>query len=234
MSFKEIKKVNVSDEVYNQILNEIISKNMKPGDRLPSESELVRTFGVSRVSVRAALQKLTGSGIIECINGDGSYVKYLHEGVVLGGIKPMAILGEFNAHQILDFRRGIEVLSAELAARWGTDEEIVELQNIYENMEQCNRSKNVEQYSQFDLDFHMQIAHMSKNPFVLYVMEQLKSIIFVHIANLNKEKGSGNGMQYHKRILEMIAAHNQAGAREYMNLNLMNTLQEIINDEEVL
>ncbi|MBT9777648.1 FCD domain-containing protein [Clostridium sp. MCC353] len=232
MSLKEIKKVNVSNEVYKQILNEIVKKNLQPGDKLASESELVKTFGVSRVSVRAALQKLAGAGIIESVNGGGSYVKHLQEGAVLGGIMPMAALSQYDTSQLVDFRRGIEVLSAELAARFATDEEIIELQNIYANMQECNEKGDIESYSEYDLEFHMQIARMSKNPFVLYVMEQLREIIFVHISDLNDKKGSENGMHYHGRILQMIRSHNQSGAREYMNLNLLNTLQEVLADED--
>ena len=228
MSFKEIKKVNVSDEVYRQILNEIIDRNLQPGDKLPSEAELVRTFGVSRVSVRAALQKLNGAGIIECVNGGGSYVKNIQAESVLGGIVPLTVLGDYDMSQLVDFRRGIEVLSAELAARFGSEEETAELEKIYNDMENYDKLKDLKAYSKADMEFHMQIARMSKNPFVIYVMEQLEPIIQSHITELNENLGSDNGLHYHYNVFKMIKAHNQGGAREAMNLNLLNTLQEVV------
>lgn len=234
MSFKEVRKVNVSDEVYKQILNEIVNKNLRPGDKLPTELELGQTFGVSRVSVRAALQRLMGAGIIESVNGGGTYVKHLPEVTVLSGIMPMVALGNYNTSHIVDYRRSIEVVSAELAARLGIDEDIAELREIHVEMEDANKAGDVEKYSELDLDFHMCIARMSKNPFIIYSMEQLKDIFFMHISKLNQVYGCNDGFNYHGRILDMIASHNQQGAREYMNLNLLNTQQKVLEWEDDL
>lgn len=231
MSLKEIKKVNVSDEIYKQIINEIMKRNLKPGDKLPSEAELVETFGVSRVSVRAALQKLNGAGIIDSVNGGGSYVKNVEGSMLFGNILPMVVLQDYNITQLVDFRRGIEVVAAELAARTASEEEVAKLRAIYQDMERFEKAGKVKEYSEKDLEFHLQIASMSKNPFIMYVMEQMKEIIYQHVLELNQKYGPDNGMHYHERVLEMIEKHDQGKAREYMNLNLLNTQQETIEDD---
>ena len=229
MAFSEIKRVNVSDEVYRQILDEIVKRHLKPGDKLPSEGELVRMFNVSRVSVRAALQKLSGAGIVESVNGGGSFVKNV-EGAVFSGILPMAALGEYNVLDLIDFRRGIETVSAELAAKNADQEGIEKLWECYRAMEDTCAKEQAEAYSKNDLNFHMQIAYMSRNPFIIYVMEQIREIIYLHVLKLNQELGPENGFEYHRRLVEMIEKHNQAGARECMQRNLLHTQEETTDE----
>lgn len=147
----------------------------------------MQSFGVSRISVRSALQRLAGAGIIESVSGGGTYVKHPQQGSILSGIMPAVALENYDTSQLIDFRRGVETISAELAARFGTDEEIEELRIIYQEMCKFNKIKDVEKYAQHDLAFHMYIAKMSKNPFIIYIMEQLKDIFYVHILRLNQQ-----------------------------------------------
>ena len=72
--FSPIKTSKLSDEVYNQIVSLISSGKLKPGDKIPSERELAADLGISRQSVREALNRAEVMGLIDVRQGEGSFI----------------------------------------------------------------------------------------------------------------------------------------------------------------
>lgn len=232
LNLSTVKKVNVSDEVYNQILTQILDKNLQPGDKLPSEAELVSELSVSRVSVRAALQRLAGAGIVEIVNGEGTFVRHPRENVVLGSLISVSALENYDFEQIMDFRRGIEIVSAELAAKNGTAAGIQELSRILHEMEMANEENRIADYTAWDLKFHLQIANMSKNTFIMYTMQQLEPVFQIHLSRLQQRYGSNEGFAFHRELCQRIAAHDPEGAVRCAGSNLEYTQKRVLTDEK--
>lgn len=111
MSLKQVKKANITEQVFTQLKQQIISGEWKQGDRLPSENELGEILGVSRVTVRQALQKLTVLGLVETRSGDGSYITN-NLGALMNIMVPVAYLNNNDVLQVLEFRKVIEAESA--------------------------------------------------------------------------------------------------------------------------
>ena len=65
----------VSDIVFDQLKEMIVTQEWAPGDKIPSENEIAQMMSVSRVSVRSALQRLASIGIIESRQGEGTFVR---------------------------------------------------------------------------------------------------------------------------------------------------------------
>ncbi|MEW6376401.1 MAG: GntR family transcriptional regulator, partial [Thermodesulfobacteriota bacterium] len=74
-SLKPIQKYRKSVEIAQQIKSLIVNKNLKPGDKLPTERELTSIFSVSRPALREALRSLDMMGLIEIHQGKGTFVK---------------------------------------------------------------------------------------------------------------------------------------------------------------
>lgn len=74
MSIEKVERVNVGDQVFEQMKRLILSGEWKSGERIPGENELVRLFGVSRVSVRAAIHQLVGMACWWVRHGEGTFV----------------------------------------------------------------------------------------------------------------------------------------------------------------
>ena len=79
MKFEPIKPKKVSTQIAEQIRSSILNGDFTPGDKLPPERELAEMFGVSRPSVREALNMLASSGLVESYQGGGTVVKSLME-----------------------------------------------------------------------------------------------------------------------------------------------------------
>jgi DNA-binding FadR family transcriptional regulator len=75
MALQPVNRRSVPDEVFEQIVAEVLSGEMKPGDALPSERRLAEVLGVSRPAVREALKRLTSTGLVEIRQGDTTTVR---------------------------------------------------------------------------------------------------------------------------------------------------------------
>lgn len=183
----KIKKNSLSDQIYEVIVKQITSGVWKTGDRLPSESELADMFGVNRLTIRGALQKLNAMGVLETRNGSGTYVtKFNFEDYIRAA---SAFYIDSNLlDDLMAFRMTIEVESIRLAAKNGTDEDIRELErlalehkNIY--MTYAEHSNPVDENwvrttAASDLAFHEQIYKMTHNQYYVYTFAMIHDALY--------------------------------------------------------
>jgi DNA-binding FadR family transcriptional regulator len=140
MDIQAIKKIRVGDQVHEQLVNQLLRGAWKPGARLPSENGLALMFGVSRVTVRQALQKMVAQGLVETRQGDGTFVRNYASALSMNKVVPAAVLSENSLMDALEFRRIIEAPTAALAVKKATDGDIRELGAIYDRMLACDRT----------------------------------------------------------------------------------------------
>lgn len=220
MSLKQVKKANITEQVFTQLKQQIISGEWKQGDRLPSENELGEILGVSRVTVRQALQKLTVLGLVETRSGDGSYITS-NLGALMNTMVPVAYLNDNDVLQVLEFRKVIETESAGLAATKATKEDIAELEKILAQMEHYkdNRSR----FAAYDLDFHFKIAEMTRNNLIISTHTILRDILSVSMQDIVELLGYEVGIHYHKKLIEAISAADYQSAKQVMADHLDQT-----------
>lgn len=70
MALKRVARRSISDEVFDQLLGEVVRGELRPGQPLPAERHLAEVFGVSRPTVREAVQRLAHAGVVEVRQGD--------------------------------------------------------------------------------------------------------------------------------------------------------------------
>lgn len=210
---KPIKKTNISEEVFLQMKQLIIDREWKSGDKLPSEVELCKLFGVSRVTVRNALQRLAALDLIKTRPGDGAYVKMVDDTASFNRLVPIAYFEE-NIDIILEFRREIESGTCAIAVEKADENDIKELRTLLKQME--GLQDDLEQLAIADLDFHYKIAQISRNPLIIKTYEIIADIYNSHMKHMVKKMGGEYGMYYHKKIVDAIEARDAEKARDYM------------------
>ena len=135
--FKSIKHTRVSDEIVNQMKNLISEGILKPGDRLPPERELIKQFGVSRPSLREALNSLVTMGFLEVNQAKRTFVKSVTSERMED---PLSLLIKTDTQKIFDLievRKAMEAWGAFLAAQRATEEDIKQLESIIEEMKKA-------------------------------------------------------------------------------------------------
>jgi len=92
MAIRKIKRQSVSDQVFEQLKEQLLMNEWRRGEKLPSENELATSFDVSRVTVRHALQKLTALGLIETKLGEGSFVRDVAPGISMNQFRWLILM----------------------------------------------------------------------------------------------------------------------------------------------
>ncbi|WHH59371.1 FadR/GntR family transcriptional regulator [Petroclostridium sp. X23] len=227
---KPIKKSNISQQVFERIRDQIIKGVWKPGEKIPSENELSSILDVSRISIRAALQKLITLGLLEARQGEGTYVKELDPAIYMNSLIPIMALNGKQSILMMEFRQAIEIETAGLAADKATDEDIEKLEKIYKKMELYK--DDGEPFCNEDLNFHVALAEMTGNPFIIQVFYIIKDIFGATIVDIYCHRGEFHGLYYHKKILEAIKKKDRNLTREIMEEHILDSIESLMNSEK--
>lgn len=178
----EIKVEKISDKIIAQIKGLISAGELKPGERLPSERKLAEIFGVGRMHVRDAIQKLEFYGIVKTLPQSGTVVRGLGVVAFEGLLTNLLELSDADINSTLEARKLIETHTVRLAAERGTEEDFERIQEALLAYEE--KVKLGESGAEEDRLFHQRIAKASKNS-TLYA---LQSIFLQEVKKLNEHK----------------------------------------------
>ena len=223
MALKTIKRSNVGDIVFEQIMQAIASGEWAPGTKIPSENELSGTLGVSRMTVRGALQRLTALDLIETRRGEGSFIKELDGTQNFNALLPSFLLNDNDIFKMLEFRGVFECGSAAHAATNADAEDIAHLKAALDGMK--DKSLSPTERHQFDTEFHVAIGDATKNPVIIKVYDVLRYSFYASIGETAKYLGFDRATHYHTRILEAIKAKDSNAAFKAMQEHIMDTTQ---------
>jgi len=205
----EIQKITrngVCDQVYKQLRENVLKGVWQPGDKIPSENRLVSLFGVSRASIRMALQRMITLGLLESKVGDGTYVKEFTPHAYISEFIPLILKPE-DQLEIMEFRKALETEALKLAVERATDEELRDLEEMYIRARKAFKNLDLEIYFKEDMQFHMQIFRMSKNSIFVATVQTLADLLFPHFYSIAKDFFETHGVASdeadpHTQILE--------------------------------
>ncbi len=175
MQTDRIVRRKLSDEVLERLLRLISEGNLKAGDPMPSERELMARFGVGRPAIREAMQALSNIGLVSISHGERAKVQELTAQSIIKQVDASAHLMLSRSTDSLEhlknarlfFERGMVREAAEKA----TSEDVTRLRATVD--EQRRMLGNAEGFMAADMKFHMQIAAISGNPIFVSVSEAM-------------------------------------------------------------
>lgn len=229
MKFKPIRQERLYLKVAEQLSQSIDQGQIAPGDRLPSERDLVDQFGVSRPTIREAMIALELSGRVEIRSGSGVYVKH--------GEEIETSLFQDNAPgplELLEARFYIESDAAALAAHRATEEDIQSLELAFQALK--GEGLNAELQEEADERFHLLVAKASGNSAMHGTIQQLwqlrrttKMSIFFH--DKLRQRGIKPVIRDHQKILDAIREGNSDTARLAMQNHLQSVIDMIVEQD---
>lgn len=199
--------------VARRIADLVLSGDVSPGDKLPSERDLAEMLKVSRPSIREAMVALEVSGLIEVRTGSGIYVadQNLQQPAVVTdeGIGPF---------EILEMRLLIEPEVCALAAERISDDQLQQLREIYDEMRRTAGTQEMEAY---DRQFHKLIAEASENTPIARTVSWLwalrgQSGLSRGFHRLIIEEGVYPVLDEHEAIFKALKNRNPKAARKAM------------------
>ncbi len=236
MPFEPIQQEKLSHGVIRQIEGLILRGILRPGERLPSERELSERMGVSRPSLREALADLQNRGLLSSKAGAGVYVAD-----VLGSAFAPALVRLFATHEeavfdYIHFRRDMEGLAAERAARLGSDTDLKVIDTIFRKMETAHQKRNPADEAHLDADFHLSIIEASHNIIMLHMMrsmyELLREGVFYNRSIMFKQRMTRDTLlDQHRAINTALQARDPAAARQAVEAHL-NFVETALSDQQ--
>lgn len=171
MKIKKPVKLSLPKQISNEIENAIKNGTFKIGDKIPSEPTLVKTFGVSRNTIREAVQSLIQAGVLESRQGNGTYVMSLgrFEANILNR------LNNSNIREVNEVRFSLETEIVKFAAQRRTEDDLIKLRETLENRHSIEGS--IKENSKADVDFHMAIAEASHNTIFIDIYRSISQFI---------------------------------------------------------
>ena len=226
-----LPKKKTYEVIIEQIEEFFLNGELRLGEKLPSERELASRFGVSRTSVREALQALEIRGSIEIRRGGGSFIKKSEFQLVSDALSSTIIQAEYNlVYEMLELRRALEVESVSLAAQRATS---ADLEKIHESLEQMAVSgKDVEAGVQADLHFHLQIVQATHNKLLIDMVQMLTERMEETIRATRKHRFLDvnryeDTFEEHKDIYVAIASGNATEAKKLMEEHITRIRREL-------
>jgi len=225
LPFTQVKKARLYEEVAEQIKKAIYDGQIKPGDRLPSERELCRLFGVGRPAIREALRTLTVMGLIEVNTGlRGSVVREVDITQYLEAFrKELAVLLEVSEETIPDLwevRKWIEIGIAHSAARNASPKDFEELEGLIKEMDACG--DDIYAYFPLGVEFHRQLSLLTKNRVFFLIWEIFHDLLlkgYTPILDKLFPQGPSQLLEPNKKLLEAIKSGDHAAIDRVMELH---------------
>lgn len=187
----KITRVSIVDQVCESIKQDIANETWKAGDKIPSEAELAEMFGVNRLSVRMALQKLSTLGLIETRVGEGSFVQIFSLRPFLNEIS-LFYTGAEKYKEVQQLRLLLEGECIRIAVTSATSEEKEELKQALDRYfaqaeafhVDIDSEVELERLVEADFNFHYKLVKMSRNQLFKDVYFMVQQIIRHHITKL--------------------------------------------------
>jgi GntR family transcriptional repressor for pyruvate dehydrogenase complex len=227
--FTQVRVDRVADKVAEQLRGLISDGKVKVGDRLPSERELAEQMGVSRISIREALQQLEMQGMLEIVHGGGSIVRNITGQEIRKTLELFLERDPKRVLELAELRAFMEAWAAREAARHRTEVELGAIRGYLEEMERDFERGQI----RYDVDFkyHTEIAGATHNTIYLHLIDNIYSLINYSIKIHHEEVFTGRDDQetilnHHRNIFNAIRDRNPDAAEVAMKEHLAFVVRE--------
>ena len=232
MPFERVPAEKLSQAVVRQIESLILHGVLRPGERLPAERDLSDRLGVSRPSLREAVAELQERGLLVARAGAGIFVAD-----VLGSAFSPALVELFRSDDqalfdYVAFRRDMEGLAAERAARQGSDTDLKVIDTIFRKMEAAHSKRDPSDEAALDADFHMAIIEASHNVIMLHMLRSmydlLKEGVFYNRQAMFRQRTTRDQLlDQHRAINTALQARDPVAARAAVEAHLSYVLASL-------
>jgi GntR family transcriptional repressor for pyruvate dehydrogenase complex len=214
-------KRRATADAITAIQAQIRSGKLRPGERLPSERALSEALGVSRPTVREAVQSLAAMNILHVRHGAGIFVASLDLDELLTPMRFALELNEPTVDNLFEVRIALEPRAAELAARRATDEQVAGIVECAAAL--GRRGVTQAELLELDVELHRRIVEASANELLINLIASLNVLsrhsreLTIRIPGVTRRT-----REDHRRIVEAIAARKPKQARGAMASHLEN------------
>ena len=217
--FEQLSREPLYKGIVDQITQSIITGQMRPGDQLPSETDLANSFGVSRTVVREAVKALSSQGLVEVTHGRGTFVTQPSMDNIVSSLKLILSIDDHSFDDLVEARRLLEIPIA-----------------LYGNLAICMRPTvfcphclegqrdsfdDATAYMKHDVCFHTELAMATQNTVLSVLIQPLFMMLGASRPILVSVPGKAQrSLDAHQRILDAIESRNGSAAEDAMRSHI--------------
>lgn len=207
-----------------QLVERITNGEWATGTQIPSENELAVTMIVSRISVCNALQRLIAWGMIESRVGEGTFVKNSGTEELAGPLIRVTLSGNRSMEELLQFRRRVEFVGTEEAAKRATENDVLRLESLIEQMKESVNHQNYDQYEYIDCAFHLALVETSGFNLLVSMMWVLWEILDCYFDGRKMKWDLDKCYIKHYSVYEAVKQHDPIQVAATINENIRDLL----------
>jgi len=228
MQVKPIKKVSTTSKVFESLYEMIVGGQFKRGQKLPSQEELARQFGVSRNTLREAMNKLYAMGLLSSHQGIGTVVESPHPEGYLRVMSGQFLLDTLSVREFVEARICIERTAVRLAVARAGRHDLARLQAILDSQRQAFENKDAEEFTRQDAAFHLSLTQLSGNRVLMKFLQTIQDMLHRFIGEVVLLPGAiSDAINFHGRVTEAIAAQDADQAEREIVAHLFDVVRRI-------
>lgn len=216
---------DITGQIVQYFKDNILSGEWIIGEKIPSENQLTQMLGVSRASVRTAIQQLVGVGVLESIHGKGTFLIDDQIETISDNANKVTAKDCEDIGKVLEFRRIVESEASRMAAQRANAELVRVLEKWLGKMKDSIGKR--EAFVTADINFHEAICKASDNLILEKSLHKVFEETRKNHRQMNEIFGYDDGMYYHTLILNAIKAADTEGARTYMYNHLQTAIDRL-------
>lgn len=233
--FNPTKPLKASNAIYDQIRTKILASELRPGDRLPSERDLMELFQRSRPTIREALRMLENKGYITIIRGKGTFINKPSINEIGRTLNNLVRRKYISLEDVLDVRHSCETHTIALASQNRVDEDIHNMIEILDNAQLV--INDFQTYMSYGEKFNNAIFKAAHNE-MFYLVSRITSA-FSHdklteqalvLSDEKKASMSNKINEQHRNILDAIINQNSATAMQLNDEHIEFVAQSMFSD----
>jgi GntR family transcriptional repressor for pyruvate dehydrogenase complex len=224
--FQPVQPVRAYQRIVEQVEDALAKGELAPGQRLPSERELVAQFEVSRSTVREALRVLESNGVVRSRPGDpnGPEILAFSQSALRKQMVRLARVEELTLSELIGFRMIMDGAAIQVASRLRTPEQLAEMEDTLVAM-RAAIDVDFEAFSEADLAFHDMIAQVSRNSLIQTCNEVVRGVVLTLISDRvahaqNSRELMLESLQHHAEVVDAIRAGDGHAAARIARQNM--------------
>jgi GntR family transcriptional repressor for pyruvate dehydrogenase complex len=230
--FNSVKSNKVCQHIADQIRNAIFDGRLKPGDKLPSERELIEKFKVSKATLREALRSLEVLGFLEIRKGvsGGSFVTEVDMTKAKDSFTNFLLFKNLSLKDLSEVRLLLEPYIAEKATLSITQEDLGRLKKLIKESDLAIKNDAAFESRKDEIEFHRIIASITGNPILMFILDFVENLLIDMKGILKPGKEFSNKvLRAHKRIYNGLLQRDVKKVREEMVRHIREVERDLLS-----
>lgn len=228
MRVKPIQKASATTKVFEALHEMIATGRFRRGEKLPPQEELAGQLGVSRNTLREAVNQLSAMGFLKSRQGVGTVVEPPQPGGYLSDLGGQFLLDTLSVREFIEARICIERNAVRLAVERSTQGDLRRLRAILEEQRKALKKGDTTEFTRQDASFHLEVTQICGNRVLLKFLQTIQDMLHRFIGEVARLPGAmDDALRFHSRMTDAMASKDPDLAETEMVLHLFDVVRRI-------